>query len=187
MKFKSNTKWLAIEKLDVVLKETFSELRYLDVSGDYEYFYMEFDTGTKDMPSMMRKLDRMIKPYLASHGDKKLSYVFNINKGKELINIIRYNEKGYGHKVEFELVGRKHSLFIVDLLGVGDYTVFNQDFETLGLFYRPIQMPAAGQYRMSKLETFADTKGWTTSSRFLKPHLSKIVDSIYKQLELSHI
>ncbi|MFN0253957.1 hypothetical protein [Pedobacter ureilyticus] len=184
MKMKTKTQMLNMERLGVVLKETFSELNYLDVSGDNEYFYMEFASGTKSMAKLMQMLDRLVKPLITTYGEKELSYVFNINKGKELVNIIRYNEKGYGDRISLNIGGQEQSLFIVDLLGIGDYSVFNQDFECLGIIYRPIRMPASGQYRLGKLEAFADVDGWTTSSRILKPYLSKIVRAVHEQLQV---
>ena len=185
MKIKTKTQVLSMERLGAILKETFSELNYLDVSGDNEYFYMEFASGTKNMAKLMQKLDGIVKPLISNYGEKELSYVFNINKGRELVNIIRYNENGYGDRVSLNIAGEEQSLFIVDLLGIGDYSVFNQDFECLGVIYRPIRMPAAGQYRLGKLDAFADIDGWTTSSRSLKPYLSKIVNAVYTQLKVA--
>lgn len=183
MRIKAKTATLAMEHLEAILKETFTELNYLNVSLDIEYFYIEFSSSTKDMAKVMRKLDGLVRPYIAEHGDREVSYVFNINKGKELVNIIRYNEQEDGFKVMMNIAGKAQRLFVVDLLGIGDYSVFNQDFECLGVMYRPVRTPAMGQYRMDTVTSFADASYWTTSSKALKPHLTKIIQGVAEQLK----
>lgn len=173
---------MAMERLEAILKEIFPTLKYLNVSEDCTYFYMEFAASTKDMTSVMRQLDRWVKPYIAKHGDRETAYVFNINKGKDLVNIIRYHEKDYGYQVALNIDGKMQALFVVDLLGIGDYSVFNRDFELLGVMYRPVRRPAMGQYRMDIITSFSDASFWTTSSRALKPYLSKLITSIYSQV-----
>ncbi len=79
--------------------------------------------------------------------------------------------------------GKAQTLLVVDLLGIGDYSVFNQDFETLGLMYRPVRSPAMGQYRMDLVTAFSDVGYWTTSSRVLKPLLHRVVAEISKLLD----
>lgn len=185
MRIKVKTEIMEMERLEGILKETFAALNYLNVSLDTEYFYMEFASNTKDMAAIMRKLDGLVRPFIARHGDPEVSYVFNINKGKELVNIIRYNEKHDGFKVMVNVNGKEQHLFVVDLLGIGDYSVFNQDFEHLGVMYRPVRTPALGQYRMDTATSFADPNYWTTSSKTLKPHLNKIVKRISEQLNAS--
>ncbi len=170
-----------MERLEPILKEAFTELGYLNVSEDNEYFYMEFNSSTKDMAKVMHELDHLVKPYIARYGDREVAYVFNINKGKELVNIIRYHEKDYGYRVKVNMGGTEQQLFVVDLLGVGDYMVFGQNFEKLGVMYRPVRTPAIGQYRMDIYAAFSDTSYWTTSSRVLKPYLGRIVNGIAEQ------
>ena len=179
----TKTENMAMERLELILEEVFPGLKYLNVSEDGTYFYMEFASGTKDMAKVMRELDVLVKPYIDRHGDKGTAYVFNINKGKELVNIIRYQEKDYGYKVAVDIDGKVQQLFVVDLLGIGDYTVFNKDFESLGVMYRPVRRPAMGQYRMDVLTAFSDVSYWTTSSRMLKPLLNRVVVEISKQLD----
>lgn len=183
MIIKIKTENRAMERLESILKETFKQLGYLNVSEDNEYFYMEFASGTKDMAKVMRELDDLVKPYIAQFGDQEIAYVFHIYKGKELINIIRYNERDYGYRVALNIDGKAHTLWVVDLLGIGDYSVFNQDFETLWLMYRPVRTPAMGQYRMDLAKAFSDVGYWNTSSSVLKPYLSQIIKKIAAQLE----
>lgn len=172
------TQHVAMEGLEHMLKETFAGLNYLNVSEDCEYFYMEFASGTKDMAEIMRQLDRLVKPYIAKYGDREVAYVFNVNRGKELVNIIRYNEKDYGYSISVKVNGKEQQLFVVDLLGIGDYAVFNQEFDYLGIMYRPVRTPAFGQYRMDAISSFSDASYWTTSSRALKPYLKNIVAKV---------
>lgn len=183
MRMKIKTENRAMARLEPILKETFKQLGYLNVSEDNEYFYMEFASGTKDMAKVMRELDHLVKPYIAQFGDQDTAYVFHIYRGKELINIIRYNERDYGYGITVNIDGKAQTLLVVDLLGIGDYSVFNQDFETLGLMYRPVRSPAMGQYRMDLVTAFSDVGYWTTSSRVLKPLLHRVVAEISKLLD----
>ncbi|MNK18725.1 hypothetical protein D3C87_369350 [compost metagenome] len=185
MRIKVKTQTFAMERLEAILKEIFPELNYLNVSLDVEYFYMEFASNTKDMAAIMRKLDAFVRPYIAKHGDREVSYVFNINKGKDLVNIIRYNEQADGFKVMVNVNGKEQRLFVVDLLGIGDYSVFNQEFECLGIMYRPVRTPAMGQYRMDTVTSFTDASYWTTSSKVLSPYLTNIINSISEKLSKS--
>mgnify|MGYP006187297543 FL=1 len=173
---------MAMERMESILKETFPTLKYLNVSEDCSYFYMEFASTTKNMAAVMLQLDRLVKPYIAKHGDQGLAYVFNINKGKDLINIIRYQEADYGYRVPLSIDGNLQELFVVDLLGIGDYSVFNQDFELLGVMYRPVRKPAMGQYRMDTVTAFSNAAYWTSSSKKLKPYLAKLISAIHKEL-----
>ncbi|SOD12050.1 hypothetical protein [Pedobacter xixiisoli] len=182
MRVNIKTENRAMERLEPILKETFAGLNYLNVSEDSEYFYMEFASATKDMAKVMRELDGLVKPYIHKYGDENTAYVFHIYKGKELVNIIRYHEKHYGYRVAVKTDGEVQQLFVVDLLGIGDYSVFNQHFEQLGLMYRPVRTPAIGQYRMDLPTSFSDAGYWATSSKVLKPYLEKIVKGIAAQL-----
>jgi len=80
MKIKTENR--AMERLEPILKETFKQLGYLNVSEDNEYFYMEFASGTKDMAKVMRELDHLVKPYIAQFGDQDTAYVFHIYRGR---------------------------------------------------------------------------------------------------------
>lgn len=175
---KIKTQNVAMERLESILMENFAGLNYLNVSEDCEYFYMEFASCTKDMAAVMRQLNLLVKPYIAKHGDRAVAYVFNINRGKELVNIIRYNEKDYGYSIPVKMNGKEEQLFVVDLLGIGDYSVFNKEFNYLGIIYRPVRTPALGQYRMDVVSSFSDASYWMTSSKTLKPYLKNIIAKV---------
>lgn len=177
------TDMVAMERLAHILEVTFPTMRYLEASADCTYFYMEFGTAAGNIAGVMRELDQLVKPYIKRYGERGQSYVFNVHKGRELINIIRYNQPDYGYRVQLDINNRVQQLFVVDLLGSGDYWVFNEEFEQMGMMYRPVRRPAIGQYRMDVAMAFSDASYWTTSSRRLRPHLEKIVRSIHLSIQ----
>ncbi|MFI5452225.1 hypothetical protein ACHMWN_08720 [Pedobacter sp. UC225_61] len=166
------------------LRAKFPEIISGSVVAGNQYFEINIAEGTETAP-FMKDFDGFVKEYLVAYGDKETEYDFKINRGRELINILSYNSDR-GYLVEVTMNGKSQSLFVVDVQGAtGDYTVFNDDFETVGYMNmrdtsEPRTEPDYGDDR--PFPNFNDSSLWEASNIELGYVLKEIVEQIAEQL-----
>ena len=189
-----NYRQLSMEQTDISpmdllgqrLRAKFPEIISGSVSEGNQYFQINIAECTEAAP-FMKAFDSFVKEYLTAYGDRETEYDFNISRGRELINIITYNSDDRGHLVDVQLNGKMQSLFVVDVLGAtGDFTVFNDDFETVGFIYMRDTTPPQtetdyGDYR--PFPNFGDSSFWEASSSELTSVLKDIIEQIAAQLD----
>lgn len=167
------------------LRARFPEIVSGSVSGGNQDFEINISEGTEAAP-FMKAFDRFVKEYLEAYGDRETEYDFTINRGRELINILSYNSDR-GYLVEVTMSGKSQSLFVVDVQGAtGDYTVFNDDFETVGY----MNMRDTNEVRTEPdygedrpFPNFSDSSLWEASNMELGYVLKEIVEQISAQLD----
>lgn len=191
---KSNYRLLSMEQTDVSpmdllgqrLRAKFPEIISGSVCGGNQYFQINIAEGTEAAP-FMKAFDSFVKEYLTPYADRETEYDFNISRGRELINIITYNSDDRGNLVDVKLNGKLQSLFVVDVLGAtGDFTVFNDDFETVGFIHmRDLNPPRTeldyGDNR--PFPNFGDSSLWEASNTELSLVLKDIVEQIADQID----
>lgn len=166
------------------LRAKFPEITSGSVSAGNEFFEINIAEGTEAAP-FMKAFDGFVKEYIEAYGDKEKEYDFTINRGRELINVISYNSDR-GYLVNVKVDGKMQTLFVVDVMGAtGEFTVFNDDFETVGFMnMRDISPqrtePDYGDDR--PFPNFGDSSLWEASNSELSFVLKEIVEQIDEQL-----
>ncbi|RZK60227.1 MAG: hypothetical protein EOO91_02275 [Pedobacter sp.] len=168
------------------LKGTFPEIIECSVAAGNQYFDVDIAEGTQPAP-FMKTFDGFVKEYLDDYGDNETEYDFKITRGRELINIITYNNPERGYLVDVTLNGKLQTLFVVDVMGAtGEFTVFNDDFETVGF----MNMRGATSELTDLIydsdwcfPNFSDSSRWEASNHELDMVLEEIIAQIAEELE----
>jgi len=188
-----NYRQLSMEQTDVSpmdllvqgLKSNFPEIIGIWVSAGNEFFEISIAEGT-EAAKFMKAFDGFVKEYIQAYGDAETEYDFRINRGRQLINIMSYNSDR-GYLVDVRLNGNMQTLFVVDVQGAtGDYTVFNDDFQTVGFMNMrdtrdALTEPDYGDDQSQA--NFGDSSLWEASNTELSSVLKEIVEQISSQLE----
>ena len=188
-----NYRQLSMEQTDVSpmdllgqrLRTKFPEIISGSVSAGNEIFEINIAEGTQAAP-FMKAFDGFVKEYIEANGDPETEYDFRINRGRQLVNIISYNSDR-GYLVDVKLNGTMQTLFVVDVQGAtGDYTVFNDDFETVGF----MNMRDTSEARTEEdygddrpFPNFRESSLWEASNFELSSVLKEIVEQISAQLD----
>ncbi|RZK43336.1 MAG: hypothetical protein EOO90_03495 [Pedobacter sp.] len=170
------------------LREQFPEITGGSVSARHDFFTVEIVQGTANAP-FTKALDTFLKDYLSRFGDPEQEYQFTLQKGRQLVNILRYNDPEHGYHVEVLAEGKLHRLFVVDVMGAtGDFSVYNEDFELLGamnmkkVFERTD--PDYGDDRPHP--NFSDSGAWEATGELVQTYLNQIVGQVSLQIDAEY-
>lgn len=162
---------LTPESLARIVRAQFPEILEMDDIYDYNY-RISIDPTVENTSPFVKSLDDYLRDFLGLHGDPHQDYRFSITRGSELINKLAYNDPDFEIHINLELNGSRQILRIVDLLGEGDYLIYDREFNLLGALHNE---------RGSRW--FAPDVPWQLSSEALRPYLQEIVDKIRVQLD----
>lgn len=188
-----NYRQLSMEQTDVSpmdllgqrLRTKFPEIISGSVSAGNEFFDINIAEDTEAAP-FMKAFDGFVKEYIQAYGDAETEYDFRINRGRQLVNIISYNSDR-GYLVDVKLKGKMQTLFVVDVQGAtGDYTVFNDDFQTVGFMNMRDMRDALTEPDYGDdmpHANFGDSSLWEASNTELSSVLKEIVEQISAQLD----
>lgn len=160
----------SMKALKGMLKEQFPQIQEMDHSDDYDHFDIEIMTNQPR--SFLKSLNEYLGRFLLDYGDKETIYSFKIQRGRELLDILRFNDDNVFY-IEMEIDGKLRKVRVLDVMGAtGDYSVFNEDFERLGTFYTDGAV------------NFSDISEWETNDELLKPYLDEIIHKIAEQIKI---
>lgn len=163
----------SMDSLKGMLQEQFPEIVRIVTYEGLEDFDVEIEENTV-APPFVKALNEYLGRFILDYGDPEASYNVTIQRGRELIDILRYNDPDTEHYIEIEMDGNPTRLRIVDVLGcTGDYSVFNENFENLGFFFTEDDV------------YFGDASSWQTNQDGLKPYLEEIVRKIENKVHKS--
>lgn len=162
----------SLHALKGMLLEQFPSIKSVKHSDDFEEFDIEIKKDTKPRP-FIKALNEYLGRFLLDYGDQESIYSFKIQCGRELMDILRYNDDTVFY-FEMEIDGKLKKLRVLDVMGAtGDYSVFNEDFENLGTFYTEGAV------------NFGNASEWVTNDEQLKPYLTEILIRIAEQIQNS--
>lgn len=170
------------------LREAFPAITGGSVSARNDFFIVEIAENTDNAP-FTKALHGFLKDYISKYGDPDEQYQFTIKKGGQLVNILMFNDPGYGYHVELLVNGNLQKLFVVDVLGVsGDFSVYDSDFEFLGVMnMKPLAEPLEGGYGDEHPRpNFRDAGLWEASGELVETYLNQIVGQISMQLHAAY-
>jgi hypothetical protein len=184
---------MSIEQIDVSpmdlleqrLKAEFPEIVKIEGSKATDFFELEVAEGTQAAP-FMKAFDGFVKEYVSMHGDKEIEYQFTIYRGRELLNVLTYNDPGRGYHVEVLADGKLHKLFVVDVMGAtGDFSVFNEDFELVGgMNMKSLDSRTEADYGDDRpFPNFREPAMWEARGELVDAYLNQILGQITLQMD----
>lgn len=166
------------------LRDEFPAITGGSVSARNDFFTVEIAEGTDHTP-FTKALDEFLKTYLSEYGNPEEEYQFTIQKGRQLVNILRYNDPEHGYHVEILADGKLHQLFVVDVMGAtGDFSVYNENFEVVGVMnMKKIYERTEPDYGDDRpFPNFGDATLWEGSGELVETYLNQIIGQISLQL-----
>jgi hypothetical protein len=190
------TRLMSIEQTDVSqmdlleqrLQAEFPQIIKIEGSKATDFFELEVTEDTEVAP-FMKAFDEFVKNYIAENGDDDIEYQFTIYRGKELLNVMTYNDPGRGYRVEVLAEGKLHKLFVVDVMGAtGDFSVYNEDFELVGSMNMKCRMPMEDDEFDDgrQFPNFKEPSMWEARGELVELYLNQILGQITLQLDAEY-
>lgn len=182
-----------METLGRLIKSGFP-VEKVEVSLDDTHFDIYFDESVQDKPAQVKAVHDYVKPYIGQHGQAEQEYMFRFYRGRELLDILHFNDPHSAYHITMELFGKTQNLRVQDVLGAtGDYTIFNEDFMQLG-WMSPVSLPPANPdgtpvdpddtdgYYGEPYPDFNNESIWEIAPEELKPYLGEILSKVREQM-----
>jgi hypothetical protein len=157
------------ESLARIIRAQFPEIIQMD-DTDYNY-RVDISEEVENSSHFVKALDDYLKDFLSLHGDPDQEYQFTIQRGRELINILMYNDPDFEIHINLTIDGEDKVLRVVDIMGDGDWEIFDSDFNNL-----------ASLFNEYGVKWFGPDVIWEITNDKLKPYLPEILEKIKEQI-----
>ncbi|ETZ20175.1 DUF3606 domain-containing protein [Pedobacter sp. V48] len=188
-----NTNLHTMETLGHHLKAKFPEISAITAGTDFTWFIINTNGDINSAP-FVKALNKYLEPYIAEHGNPKEEYEFTVKRANELIDILHFNNPEAAHLITLDLFGKTQNLRVQDVMGAtGDYTLFNEDFETIGYLSAGVSPPTNSDGSLVNRDDmdnfndevyvdFSNQSIWQISPDELKPYLNEILGKVMENI-----
>lgn len=183
-----------MKDLDKVIVARFPGTK-VEIVVDDTYFEIELPASVTDKSGFVKAVHEVIKDYVEKYGDPEEPYQFSFQQGRELVDILHFNDPPAAYYIRMELFGKEQDLRIQDVLGAtGDYTIFDSDFKCLGCISAvgvpPTQEELADDpeafYSDVVYPDFTNPAIWKASTEKLEPYLGRILEKVREEMERNY-
>lgn len=190
----SNTQPVQMKDLDDLIEARFPGTK-VEIVVDDTYFEIELPASTVDKSGFVKAAYQVIKDYVEKYGDSEEAYQFSFQQGRELIDILHFNDRNAAYFIRMELFGKEQDLRVQDVLGsTGDYTIFNEDFQCLG-YISAVGIPFNEGRVVNELEAeypdwvhadFSNPAIWKASTESLEPYMETLLEKVSAEIHRNY-
>ena len=145
-----------------------SEIEGLEDSFDYR---IEIDYPG-NAASLVKSIDAYLKDLILRHGDVAETYYFQIQRKREILDKLVYNDPDHSILLEIPINGVDRQLRIINLVHADAFSVYDEDFNLIGDLYN------------EEGSRFFDPKiNWKTSIPNFEPFVELIVLTLRDNFE----
>ena len=154
-----------------LLKTEFPEISEVEGLEDSFDYRIEIDYPG-NAASLVKSMDAYLKDLILRHGDVAETYYFQIQREREILDKLVYNDPDHCIRLEIPMDGVDRQLRIINLVHADEFAVYDEDFNLIGDLHN------------EEGSRFFDPKiNWKTSIPSFEPFVELIVLTLRDNFE----